>query len=50
MTSKPLETKGREPEININFDALIVGAGFGGMYMLHCLRQRGFKARDRGFR
>jgi cyclohexanone monooxygenase len=27
------------------FDAVIVGAGFGGMYMLHKLRQLGFSAR-----
>ncbi|MGE0732248.1 MAG: flavin-containing monooxygenase [Acidimicrobiia bacterium] len=28
-----------------SFDVLIVGAGFGGMYMLHHLRQRGFEAK-----
>ncbi|MBS0521696.1 MAG: NAD(P)/FAD-dependent oxidoreductase [Proteobacteria bacterium] len=28
-----------------NFDALIIGAGFAGMYMLHRLRQKGFSAR-----
>ena len=27
------------------FDAVIVGAGFAGMYMLHCLRRLGFSAR-----
>ena len=27
------------------FDAVIVGAGFAGMYMLHCLRELGFSAR-----
>ena len=26
-------------------DAVVVGAGFGGLYALHCLRQRGFTAR-----
>src|ERR1051326_7868039 len=29
----------------VNFDAVIVGAGFAGMYMLHRLRQAGFSAR-----
>ena len=28
-----------------NFDAVVVGAGFGGMYMLHLLRQRGFSVK-----
>ncbi len=28
-----------------DFDAVIIGAGFGGMYMLHRLRQKGFNAR-----
>ena len=28
-----------------NFDAVVVGAGFGGMYMLHNLRKHGFTAR-----
>ena len=27
------------------FDAVIVGAGFAGMYMLHSLREQGFAAR-----
>jgi len=27
------------------FDAVVVGAGFGGMYMMHLLTQRGFKAK-----
>ena len=35
----------RAPEVGIEFDAVVVGAGFGGMYMLHCLRQNGFTAR-----
>ena len=29
----------------LEFDAVIVGAGFAGMYMLHCLREFGFSAR-----
>ncbi len=28
-----------------SYDAVIVGAGFGGMYMLHHLRELGFSAR-----
>src|SRR5476651_2144850 len=28
-----------------NLDAVIIGAGFGGMYMLHRLRGKGFSAR-----
>ena len=28
-----------------DFDAVVIGAGFGGMYMLHRLRQKGFRAR-----
>ena len=35
----------RAPETDVEFDAIVVGAGFGGMYMLHCLRQNGFSAR-----
>jgi len=31
--------------MSIDFDAVIVGAGFAGMYMLHRLRQKGFTAR-----
>ncbi|WP_422009804.1 flavin-containing monooxygenase [Reyranella sp.] len=31
--------------MSIDFDAVIIGAGFGGMYMLHRLRQKGFTAR-----
>ena len=30
---------------NIDFDAVVVGAGFGGMYMLYKLRELGFTAR-----
>ena len=35
----------RAPEVGAAFDAVIVGAGFAGMYMLHRLRQLGFTAR-----
>jgi len=32
-------------EVGHDYDALIVGAGFAGLYMLHRLRQAGFRAR-----
>lgn len=32
-------------EVGCDYDALIVGAGFAGLYMLHRLRQAGFRAR-----
>lgn len=35
----------RNPEIDTDFDAVVVGAGFAGMYMLHCLRKLGLTAR-----
>ena len=35
----------RAPEVDAVFDAVIVGAGFAGMYMLHRLRGLGFTAR-----
>ncbi|HIB18139.1 MAG TPA: cyclohexanone monooxygenase, partial [Alphaproteobacteria bacterium] len=35
----------RVAEVDVIFDAVIVGAGFGGMYMLHCLRSLGLSAR-----
>ena len=35
----------RPPEVDAAFDVVVVGAGFAGMYMLHCLRQMGFSAR-----
>ena len=35
----------RAPEVGAAFDAVIVGAGFAGMYMLHRLRELGFTAR-----
>ena len=37
-----------EPKVNgelIELDALIVGAGFGGVYQLKRLRERGFNAK-----
>jgi cyclohexanone monooxygenase len=35
----------RAPEVGADFDAVVVGAGFAGMYMLHRLRGLGFTAR-----
>jgi cyclohexanone monooxygenase len=35
----------RRPEVDAAFDAVIIGAGFAGMYMLHRLRGLGFNAR-----
>lgn len=33
------------PEADTSFDALVIGAGFSGLYMLHRLRQLGLRAR-----
>ena len=38
-------TNGIHPETHIELDALIVGAGFAGVYLLHRLRQEGFKVK-----
>ena len=35
----------RSPEIGAAYDAVVVGAGFAGLYMLHRLRGLGFTAR-----
>ena len=35
----------RPPEVGAAYDAVVVGAGFAGMYMLHRLRGLGFSAR-----
>ena len=35
----------RDPEVDVAFDVVIVGAGFAGMYMLHTARKLGLKAR-----
>jgi cyclohexanone monooxygenase len=35
----------RQPEIGAVFDAVVIGAGFAGLYMLHRLRGLGFSAR-----
>ncbi len=40
-------TDRKEPhaESDVCFDAVVIGAGFGGMYMLHCLRKLGLSVR-----
>ena len=35
----------RPAETGTAYDAVVVGAGFAGLYMLHCLRELGFSAR-----
>ena len=40
-----VQTKPESAEITATYDAVIVGAGFAGMYMLHRLRGLGFNAR-----
>ena len=45
MTSSTNTHEERSPEIGAVFDAVIVGAGFAGLYMLHRLRGLGFTAR-----
>ncbi len=39
------EQAARPVEVDAEFDAVVVGAGFAGMYMLHSLRRLGFSAR-----
>jgi cyclohexanone monooxygenase len=45
MPTKQPSQDGIAPEVNVHYDAVVVGAGFGGMYMLHRLRGLGLKAR-----
>ena len=46
MTTSPSTAPSPRPaEVGTRYDAVIVGAGFGGMYMLHALRRLGFSAR-----
>ena len=35
----------RSPEVDVGFDAVVIGAGFGGLYMLHCLHDMGLDVR-----
>jgi len=44
MSSETQQSEERLAE-NAAFDAIVVGAGFAGMYMLHCLRKLGLSAR-----
>src|ERR1043166_1107190 len=45
MAASQQQQQPRPPEQGAVFDAVIVGAGFAGMYMLHRLRGLGFTAR-----
>jgi cyclohexanone monooxygenase len=45
MIANLTETPKMEILAGDRFDAIVVGAGFAGIYMLHVLRQRGFSAR-----
>ena len=40
-----IEKNKNETAVAIDFDAVVVGAGFAGMYMLHRLRELGLRAR-----
>jgi cyclohexanone monooxygenase len=44
MTSETKSSGARPAEVDTTFDAVVVGAGFAGMYMLHCLRKLGLSA------
>jgi cyclohexanone monooxygenase len=37
--------RGRSAEVDRSFDVIVIGAGFAGMYMLHCLRALGLSVR-----
>ena len=45
VNTKTLARPERSAEVGTNYDAVVVGAGFAGMYMLHRLRGLGLKAR-----
>ncbi|MFO1084972.1 MAG: NAD(P)/FAD-dependent oxidoreductase [Reyranellaceae bacterium] len=45
MTDDARAKNDRAPETGARFDAVVVGAGFAGMYMLHRLRELGFTVR-----
>src|SRR5882757_6522610 len=45
MAASKQDQQQRPAEVDAEFDAVIVGAGFAGMYMLHRLRGLGFTAR-----
>ena len=44
MTTSSAPTYDHTSPPNITRDAVVVGAGFGGLYALYCLRQQGFSA------
>ena len=43
-STQPSDTP-RQPEVDARYDAVVVGAGFAGLYMLHVLRGLGLSAR-----
>jgi cyclohexanone monooxygenase len=45
MADNARKQEERQPEVGVLFDAIVVGAGFAGLYMLHRLRGLGFTAR-----
>ena len=45
MEAARTEQDPRPPEVGSHFDAIVVGAGFAGLYMLHCLRGLALSAR-----
>jgi cyclohexanone monooxygenase len=45
MADNTRKQEERQPEVGADFDAVVVGAGFAGLYMLHRLRGLGFTAR-----
>ena len=45
MADNTRKQEERQPEVGAVFDAIVVGAGFAGLYMLHRLRGLGFTAR-----
>src|SRR6516165_545820 len=45
MAPSTADERERPPEIDVAFDAVVVGAGFAGLYMLYRLRGLGLKAR-----
>jgi cyclohexanone monooxygenase len=45
MASSTNNHEERPPEVGADFDAVVIGAGFAGLYMLHRLRGLGFTAR-----
>ena len=45
MSANSKSENNRTPDVDVAFDAVVVGAGFAGMYMLHRLRGMGLTAR-----